>query len=276
MSPEVPHVNVQNSQTLELKSRYNMTRIALLGATGSLGSHVAQQALDAGHALSLLVRTPSKLTAEVASRAAVSTGDIVQMPTSQLADFMAGHDALISCAGLVTEGARFVDLLDRVVTAAESLPANRRPAVCWFLAGAGLLDLDDSGRCGIDLPKVGGTYWPHRANLVRLQRSPIPWRLLCPGPMVQTPGLGIQRLRVSVNALPAALPRWTKHLPGALVLPFFGARIPQMIVAYDDAAAFMLAHLDPNERFTRKRVGLALPQGMKGSKEQWAAQPREP
>lgn len=252
-----------------------MTRIALLGATGSLGSRVAYQALDAGHALSVLVRTPSKLTAVVASRATISTGDIVKMPTPQLANFIAGHDALISCAGLVTEGARFVDLFDRVVTAAESLAANRRPPACWFLAGAGLLDLDDSGRCGIDLPKVGRTYWPHRANFVRLQRSPLGWRLLCPGPMVQGPVVGLERLRMSIDSFPEPLPGWTKYLPGALVLPFFGARIPHTIMAYDDAAAFMLAHLNASEPLNRKRVGLALPPGIKGKKEHWAARPRE-
>jgi putative NADH-flavin reductase len=252
-----------------------MTRVAVLGATGSLGSRVARQALDAGHAVSLLVRMPSKLAAEVASRAAVSTGDIMQMPTSQLAHFIADHDALVGCAGMVTEGARFVELFDRVVTATELLPANRRPPVCWFLAGAGLLDLDESGRCGIDLPKVGGTYWPHRANFERLQRSQIGWRLLCPGPMVQGSAIGLPRLRVSIDALPAPLPGWTRYLPDALVLPFFAARIPQMIIPFADAAAFMLAHLDASEPFTRRRIGLALPEGMKGRKEHWAAPPHE-
>lgn len=250
-----------------------MTSIALLGATGSLGSCVARQALDAGHELSVLVRTPSKVPAEVASRAAVSTGDIARMPTRQLASFMAGRDALISCAGLVTEGAGFVNLFDRVVTALESMAADERPRVCWFLAGAGLLDLDGSGRCGIDLPKVGSTYWPHRANFARLKRSPIPWRLLCPGPMVQGPAIGLERLRISTDVLPVALPTWTGYLPGALVLPFFAKSIPQMIVPYDDAAAYLLAHLDPSEPLAGKRLGLALPPGMKGSKQHWAARP---
>lgn len=252
----------------------NVARIILLGATGSLGSRVARQALDAGHDLSVLARTPAKLADDIATHAAVSAGDIVQMPTAQLAHIIDGHDALISCAGLVTEGVRFVDLFDRAVTAVESLPDNRRPGVCWFLAGAGLLDLDDTGRCGIDLPKVGGTYWPHRANLARLQRSPIHWRLLCPGPMVQEAAFGLGRLRVSIDALPAPLPGCTRFLPGALVLPFFAARISQMIIPYEDAAAFMLAHLDTSEPLTRKRIGLALPAGMKGTKEHWAARSR--
>lgn len=248
-------------------------RIVLLGATGSLGSHVARQALDGAHQLSALARTPSKLPEDIRAHATVWTGDIMEMPTPLLAHFIGGHDVLISCAGLVTEGARFVDLVDRVVSAVESMPVNRRPGVCWFLAGAGLLDLDDSHRSGIDLPKVAGTYWPHRANFVRLQRSPIPWRLLCPGPMVQGPAIGQHRLRTSIDILPAPLPGWTRFLPGALVLPFFAKRIAQMIIPYADAAAFMLAHLDASEPFARKRIGLALPMGMKGTKEHWAARP---
>lgn len=253
-----------------------MTDIVLLGATGSLGSHVARRALDDGHALSVLVRKPSKLPDAIAGRASVSTGDLTRMSTAGLASIIAGHRSLISCAGLVSEGARFVDLVDRVVAAVEMLAPHRRPQVCWFLAGAGLLDLDDSGRRGIDLPKVAGTYWPHRANFVRLQRSPIPWRLLCPGPMVEGSAIGLQRLRVSIDALPTPVPGWTRYLPGALMLPFFGVRIPQMIIPYEDAAAFMLAHLDPSEPFTRRRAGLALPLGMKGTKSHWVARSPEP
>jgi putative NADH-flavin reductase len=251
-----------------------MTRIALLGATGSLGSHVARQAMEAGHELSVLVRTPSRLAPEVSAGASVATGDLLQAPIAQLAGFIAEHDVLVSCAGLVTEGARFVDLFDRVVGAVKSLPHDRRPSVCWFLAGAGLLDLDPSGRCGLDLPKVRTTYWPHRANFVRLQRSDIEWRLLCPGPMVEGAPLGLKRLRVSTDALPVTIPRWTKHLPGALVLPFFASGVPQMIIPYADAAAFMLANIAPGGPMARKRIGLALPPGMKGTKEHWAARPR--
>ncbi|MEO8655490.1 MAG: NAD(P)H-binding protein [Ramlibacter sp.] len=252
-----------------------MSRIALLGATGSLGSHVAQQALAAGHELSVFVRTPSKIAPEVAAQSRVHTGDLMQTPVEQLAEFVAGQDVLVSCAGLVTEGQRFVDLFDHVVTVAELLAPGRRPTMCWFLAGAGVLDLDSTKRRGVDLPKVRDIYWPHRVNFERLQRSAIEWRLLCPGPMVPEPAVGVEKLRVSVDTLPAALPAWLKHLPRLLVLPFFAARIPEMIIPYADAAAFMLAHIDAGGPLARKRVGLALPPGMKGTKEHWAARPRE-
>lgn len=249
-----------------------MSRIALLGATGSLGSHVARLAVETDHELSVFVRTPSKLAPKVASASNVGTGDLLQAPKAQLAQFIAGHDALISCAGLVTEGALFVDLFDRVVSAVEALPTHRQPKVCWFLAGAGLLDLDASGRCGIDLPKVGTTYWPHKANFVRLQRSVINWRLLCPGPMVPGEPVRLERLRVSTDRLPTSVPSWTVHLPGAFVLPLFAARIPEMIIPYADAAAFMLSNLAQEGPLTRKRIGLALPAGMKGTKKHWVAQ----
>ena len=182
-----------------------MARIAIFGATGSLGSHVARLAVAAGHEVSALVRAPSKLPPDLASRMTIAAGDLMQRAPSELAEFISGHDVLVSCAGLVTQGQHFVDLFDRVVSSVEALPVDCRP-LCWLLAGAGLLELDSSGRRGLDLPKVRDTYWPHRVNLERLQRSTIEWRLLCPGPMVDQPAVGIHRLRVSLERLPVALP----------------------------------------------------------------------
>jgi hypothetical protein len=44
-----------------------------------------------------------------------------------------------------------------------------------------------------------------------------------------------------------------------------------MIVPYADAAALMLANIEAGNEMTRRRVGLALPLGMRGRKTQWAA-----
>ena len=161
-------------------------------------------------------------------------------------------------------------LVDRLVTGLDSLPAAEQP-VCWFLAGAALLDLDPSGRRGVDLPKVKSTYWPHAINFERLSRSRLDWRLLCPGPMVDEPALGLDRLRISIDAIPVQVPTYARALPGALVVPVFGSLIPQMIVPYADAAALMLANLDRENAMSRRRVGLALPLRMRGRKPQWSA-----
>ncbi len=250
-----------------------MTSIAVLGATGNLGQHVARQVLSQGWELSVAVRSRGRLAPEIGERARVADLDVTAASLEQLGAFAEGHDALICCAGTVTEGAGFVALVDKVVAALEAIRPDRRP-VSWFMAGAALLPLDDSGRLGVDLPKVRGTYWPHRVNFERLQRSTLDWRLLCPGPMVDQPAIGVQRLRISIDSLPTALPSISRSLPAPLLLPLFALKMPEMIVPYADAAAVMLANLHPLGSMSRRRVGIALPAGMKGTKSQWAARPR--
>ena len=250
-----------------------MTSVAILGATGNLGSHVARQALDRGWDLSVAVRSRSRLPQEVVDRARVTTFDLNSVPTDELARFLHGHDALVCCAGVVTEGEGFVSLIDRIVSAVESVQAASRP-VSWFMAGAALLDLDVNGRRGVDLPKVRDTYWPHRVNFERLQRSNLDWRLLCPGPMVDQPGLGMDRLRVSIGMLPSPLPAIARFLPSPLLLPLFAMKVPEMIVPYADAADVMLSNVSVDSPMSNRRVGIALPVGMRGKKSQWAAKPR--
>jgi uncharacterized protein len=131
-----------------------MSRLLILGATGSLGRHVLRQALATGHELAVFVRTPSKLPPEVRERVSVHTGDLSAGVTL---DLVRGQDALINCAGHVSDGQTFVDLVDRLVTGVEILSLAQQP-VCWFLAGAALLDIGSSGRRGVDLPQVKSTY----------------------------------------------------------------------------------------------------------------------
>lgn len=251
-----------------------MARLIILGATGSLGHHVLRQALAAGHQVTVVVRTPSKLPVEAGAQVSLRTGDLAMLPRADIAQFVNGHDAFLNCAGHVADGQAFVNLVERLVTSVESLPTAARP-VCWFLAGAALLDIDPSGRRGVELPKVKSTYWPHRANFERLSRSDLDWRLLCPGPMVEQPALGLDRLRISLDTLPVEVPGFARALPGPLLLPVFASLIPQMIVPYADAAALMLANLDRGGAMARHRVGLALPAGMRGRKPRWTAKPRE-
>lgn len=251
-----------------------MPRLIIFGATGSLGRHVLHQALAAGHEVTVVVRTPSRLPIEAGAQVALRTADLGLLARADIAQFVNGHDALVNCAGHVADGEGFARLVDALVSSVESLPPAARP-VCWFLAGAALLDIGPSGRRGVELPKVKSTYWPHRANFERLGRSALDWRLLCPGPMVEQPALGLDRLRISLDTLPVQVPAFARALPGPLLLPVFASLIPQMIVPYADAAALMLANLDRGSGMARHRVGLALPSGMRGRKPRWTAKPRE-
>jgi putative NADH-flavin reductase len=251
-----------------------VSRLIILGATGSLGRHALRQALADGHRVTVLVRDPLKLPPDAQARVSLQVADLNVIAPRELARLVRGHGALVNCAGHVAQGERFVELFDRLIDGLDSLPAAEQP-VCWFLAGAALLDVDPSGRRGVDLPKMKSTYWPHRVNFERLGRSELDWRLLCPGPMVDEPALGADRLRTSLDRVPVEVPAFTRALPGALFLPVFASLIPQMIVPYTDAAAFMLANLDRGGPMARRRVGLALPAGMRGRKPQWSAKPRE-
>ncbi len=252
-----------------------MPRIIIFGATGSLGRHVLRQALELGHRVTAFVRSPLRLPPETSSRLAVHADDLSTITTLELSELISGHDVLINCAGHVTEGEGLVNIVDRLVTSLESLPPSERP-VCWFLAGAALLDVVPSGRKGVELPGVRSTYWPHQANFERLSRSGLDWRLLCPGPMVEQPPLGVNRLRVTLEALPVRVPPFARALPGWLFVPLFAYLIPRMIVPYADAAALMLSNLDRGDPMARRRVGLALPDGMRGKKSRWPARPRDP
>jgi len=250
-----------------------MSRVVILGATGSLGRHVVQQAIAAKHDVAVIVRTPARLPAEVLDSVSVHQCDLSAVSTSDLAAMLTGRDAVINTAGLVTEGQVFVDLVERLVTSLEEVSTRDRPA-CWFLAGAALLDIDGSGRRGVDLPRIHSTYWPHGVNFERLRRSNLDWRLLCPGPMVEEPPLGLARLRISLDQLPVRVPALSRALPGVLFLPVFAYLIPEMIVPYPDAAAVMLANLARGGNMSHHRVGIALPLGMRGQKTRWAAQPK--
>lgn len=250
-----------------------MTSITVLGVTGNLGQHVAREALSRDWGLVVGVRSRNRLAPEIVERAQVTDVDLAAASPGEIAALADGQDACICCAGVVTEGDRFVSLIDRVVTALETLPVQRRP-VCWFLSGAALLPIDASGRVGLDLPKVRDTYWPHRLNHQRLVRSTLDWRLLCPGPMVHQPAIGLERLRISIESLPSPLPAISRSLPALLVLPLFAMKIPEMIVPYADAASVMLSNVQRWGPMSGKRVGIALPVGMKGRKDEWATKPR--
>jgi putative NADH-flavin reductase len=204
-----------------------MSKILILGATGSLGSYVVQQAVSTNHKVTTLIRTPSKLSVEIQKEVVVYEADLAQMPTSALAAIFRNHDVVINTAGYVAQGRTFTDLIDHIVTSLESIPEKERP-VCWFLAGAALLDMDESGRRGVDLPIISSTYWPHRVNFDRIRQTALDWRILCPGPMVGQPPIDLNRLRISLDQLPIQMPTFSRSLPEALA--FFTKHIPEMII----------------------------------------------
>ena len=157
-----------------------MSKIIILGATGSLGRHVVQQAVAANHSVSVLTRSSAVTPAEIPEEVAVHQADISEMSSTALATIFRDHEVVINTAGNVAQGQVFVELIDRIVASLELIPEAERP-VAWFLAGLGLLDIDGRGRKGVDLPMIGQNYWPHGSNFDRIRQTNLDWRILCPG-----------------------------------------------------------------------------------------------
>ncbi|AEW99887.1 NAD(P)-dependent oxidoreductase [Streptantibioticus cattleyicolor] len=73
-----------------------MAKIALYGATGTIGSRVLREALDRGHHVTAAVRDPGKLT-ERHPNLTVTTGDVLD-PAS-VAAVADGQDVVVSAVG---------------------------------------------------------------------------------------------------------------------------------------------------------------------------------
>lgn len=67
-------------------------RIALIGATGLVGTHILSESLERGHAVTAVVRNPDRLPAH--PRLTAARGDATD--PEALAALLAGHDAVIS------------------------------------------------------------------------------------------------------------------------------------------------------------------------------------
>ena len=72
-------------------------RIVVFGATGPTGLEVVEQALDAGHDVIAIVRTPSKLTLEH-ERLILHRGDALDL--GSFADALNGADVVVSALGV--------------------------------------------------------------------------------------------------------------------------------------------------------------------------------
>ncbi|MCA6094289.1 NAD(P)H-binding protein [Streptomyces sp. SCA3-4] len=73
-----------------------MAKIALFGATGTIGSRILREALDRGHHVTAAQRDPSKLTVQHPELMVVS-GDVLD--AASVAAVARGHDVLVSAVG---------------------------------------------------------------------------------------------------------------------------------------------------------------------------------
>ncbi|MBB2897987.1 NAD(P)-dependent oxidoreductase [Pseudomonas sp. AS2.8] len=166
-----------------------MTSIALLGATGNVGSRLLDEALSRGHRVTALVRDPARL----ASRPdlTVIAGDVTDL---QAAPTLAGHEVLISSL-------RFADLAPSALI--DFARATGIPRLL-IVGGAASLHLPDGSRL-FDAPAFPVEYRNEAgAGIATLEAlravSDLDWVFVSPQ-MVFAPGTRTGRFRLGDDAL---------------------------------------------------------------------------
>lgn len=153
-------------------------KIALIGATGFVGSALLNEALDRGHEVTAIVRHPEKLQSHQKLRPA--KGDVYN--ADEVARLVAGHDAVISA---FNPGWSNPDIYNIQVKGTQTIINGVKKAGIkrlLFVGGAGSLEVKP-GVQALDLPgfpaeyKQGALATREALNLLR-KESTLDWSFL--------------------------------------------------------------------------------------------------
>lgn len=114
-------------------------RIALFGATGALGRECLEQALEAGHEVCALARTPAKIPEELADRIDIVAGDALD--ESRVDQALEGCDAVLFAIGVDKDSPEDLctDVTRHILSA---MPRHGVRRLVWCGGGATPMDRD--------------------------------------------------------------------------------------------------------------------------------------
>lgn len=175
-------------------------KVALIGASGYVGSRVLAEALQRGHSVTAIVRQPDKIAAH--ARLNVQAVDVLKV--DELAKALAGHDVVVSAFN-PERGSQAPDIYERHVAGHKAvIAAVRKSGVTRFIAVGGAASLKTaSGQEYFDSPEFPADYAPFKAGIrgtrelyYLLQKEPhLDWVFLSPSVRL-TPGTRTGRYRV--------------------------------------------------------------------------------
>lgn len=174
-------------------------KIALIGATGFVGSAALEELLQRGHQVTVLARNPGKL----APRAGLTVVAADAQDAEQVGKAVAGHDAVLSA---YNPGWTVPDIHDQFLKGTRAIYAGVREAGVRRLlvvGGAGSLFVAP-GLQLVDTPqfpaewKQGALAAREALNLIRKEEA-LDWTFLSP-PILLVPGERTGRYRVGQDA----------------------------------------------------------------------------
>ena len=175
-------------------------KVALIGASGFVGSRVLAEALQRGHSVTAIVRHPEKVAAH--ARLAVHAVDVLKV--DELAKSLAGHDVVVSSFN-PERGSHAPDIYERHVAGHKAIiAAVKKSGVTRFIAVGGAASLRTaSGQEYLDSPEFPADYAPFKAGIrgtrelyYLLQKEPhLDWVFLSPSVRL-TPGTRTGHYRI--------------------------------------------------------------------------------
>ena len=173
-------------------------RIALIGARGQIGQHIAQQLLQAGHQVTALLRPGAVLPAELAGAQA---REVDILGAQALAEAVRGHDAVASAYGPAMDAPQETVAVMQALMAACRASVVRRLVV---VGGAGSLEVAPGVQL-VDTPAFPQAYHAlasaHRDALTALrQAQDLDWTFFAPAALIQ-PGERLGGYQLGVGSL---------------------------------------------------------------------------
>jgi putative NADH-flavin reductase len=173
-------------------------KVAIIGASGFIGSAILNEALERGHTVTAIVRHPDKITTKH-PQLTIKQGDVTD--ADQLAGLLAGNEAVISAYNSY-DSATYVTAIHAIINGVKKAGISRLLAV----SGAGSLEIEPGVQL-LDTPEFpaewkGGASATRDAFYVIKQEHELDWTVLSPA-MVIEPGVRTGKFRLGTDQVVA-------------------------------------------------------------------------
>jgi len=165
-------------------------RIAVFGATGTVGRHVVEQALERGHEVTAFTRDPGRV-ARSHERLRVVRGDVADPAAVDRA--VAGQDAVVVALGAGRKGRVRADGTAAVIAAMDRAGTRRLVVQSTLGAGDSRANLNFLWKRIMFGLLLREAYADHQLQEEHVRRSDLDWTIVRPGAFTDGPRTGAYR-----------------------------------------------------------------------------------